>query len=146
MKLITLVIALLLAGCSVTPPTAHLNYSAMFVPPHHEPIVGNRVARYRVEVEPVMEWGKLETSLKLTSWGAQRWNRNVGNGIPDAWQDSDWSIEEWRHALTHKATYWIKPKFGIYSEYYKPLEHESWGGHGQEIHYYWLLGIRGRFN
>jgi hypothetical protein len=115
-------------------------------PPHHEPIVGNRVARYRVEAEPVVEWGKLETSLKLTSWGAQRWNRDIGHGT-DAWEESDWSVEEWRQAFTHTATVWIMPKLGVYSEYYQPIDrHEKWPGKGQETNYYWLVGIKGWIN
>ena len=88
---------------------------------------------------------RLEASVNLTAWGVQGWNRYVGNGT-DAWGDSDWGVEEWRHTVTTKVTYWLDPMFGLYSEYYTPVDRHNWNGHGQESNYYWLVGFRGRLN
>ena len=132
----------LLAGCGT--PTAHLNYSAAFVPPHHEPIV-NGVARYKVTAEPVIVVDKLRVGAEFTGWGSQTWQNSntVGHGF-DAWGNSDWSVEEWTKSVTYKVDYAITPKFGLYSEYYVPLG--EWRGHGLGTDYWWLVGIKGRIN
>lgn len=103
-----------------------LYVTATFAPPHNEPVAGDRVARYRAELEPALHLGWLDVEGKLSAWGVQKWRPSsvVGNGFPEAWV--------WPQRL------------GLFAEHYKPINRHSWGGHGMERHYYLLTGVRGR--
>jgi hypothetical protein len=125
-------------------PEFHGDYSLMFVPPKHEPVIGDKVARYRAEIMPSVLWGDVEIAAKLTAWGVQPWERGAV-GDPAQWADRDWEVEEWRYAYTLYGTYRINKHVGIYTEYYKPINSESWGrSYGNESNYSWLVGVRGR--
>lgn len=119
--------------------------SAQFAPPHNEPVVGDRVARYRSEATAVLRWGKLEWQPKLTAWGVQKWQPTdiVGHGN-DAWRNSDFGIETIRWSHTQTVKYHMTDSFALSSEYYMPLYRDTWGGHGLERHYYWLAGFEWR--
>lgn len=138
------IVATLLMPFQAKAADYHLSYSATFAPPHNEPVVGNMVARYRLQLEPSVEWEWLRYKLTATAWGCNEWRSDPGNGFPDAWEGSDWSVTEWRYSLTHRAT--VGPKrLGLFVENYMPLNRNSWGGHGMERHYYLLTGVGGEF-
>lgn len=121
-----------------------LRWNATFAPPHNEPVVGDRVARYRLHIEPGIEFKFLRYRLAINAWGVNHWRTSdtVGHGFPEAWEGSDWSVEEWRTSTTHRLELgpgWLH----FFTEYYLPLDRKSWGGHGMETNYYWLTGVGG---
>ncbi|MEZ4599175.1 MAG: hypothetical protein R2940_05245 [Syntrophotaleaceae bacterium] len=123
----------------------NLEYNITFAPPHNEPVVGDRVARYRVQLRPSVEFKYFRYNLKIDAWACNTWQSNdvIGNG-GDAWDNSDYSIEKWRIGFTHRAE--AGPKIiHLFTEYYVPYDNDSWGGHGMERHYYWLVGFGGKF-
>lgn len=128
-------------------PPFSLYVTATFAPPHNEPVAGDRVARYRAELEPALHLKWLDVEGKLSAWGVQKWRPSsvVGNGFPEAWRGSDWDVEAWRFSYTARATAWVWPqRLGLFAEHYKPINRHSWGGRGMERHYYLLTGVRGR--
>jgi hypothetical protein len=131
---------------SATPASARalsLKWNATLSPPHNEPVVGNRVARYRLQVAPHLDTRWLRYKLQANAWGVNRWQLTdvVGSGL-EAWSGSDWSVEEWRFSLLHRIE--VGPKYlGLFMEGYMPIDRFSWGGHGMERHYYWLIGFGG---
>ena len=80
----------------------NLELSAQFAPPHNEPVIGNRVARYRIQITPTLDWGIVHYRIEANAWGVNIWQRPnvVGHGVPEAWENSDWSVEEWRYTGT----------------------------------------------
>jgi len=122
-----------------------MKYSLTFAPPHNEPVVGNRVARYRISATPKFDTKYLTTELQIDAWGVQRWRPTsvIGNG-KEAWENSDWGVEEWRVGFTNRV--WVWPfetrKIGIFTEHYFP-QRKNWGRHGMETNYYWLVGFGG---
>jgi len=150
MKLKTVfTIAFLLAAlglhtlCYAGPTLNSLELSATMAPPHNEPVVGDRVARYRAELTTDVRWGCLQWEPKLTAWGVNQWRStaDIGNGS-DAWENSDYSIEKWRVSHTQNLSLWLTDYAALTTEYYMPLDRKSWGGHGLERHYYWLVGFK----
>jgi hypothetical protein len=123
----------------------YLQWNATFAPPHNDPVVGDRVARYRVQVEPNLEIGWLRYRLRFNAWGVNRWQSvdKVGGGL-DSWSNSDWSVEKWRLSLLHQAEFGPK-SIHLFVEYYQPIDSNDWKGHGLETHYYMLTGIGGIF-
>lgn len=124
-------------------PHFSLQWNATFAPPHNEPIIGNRVARYRLQVEPTVKFGWLRYRLMINAWGVNRWQQGcvVGDGM-SAWENSDWSVERWRFSFLQRAE--IGPKlFHVFVEDYQPIHARSWGGHGMETDHYLLVGIGG---
>jgi hypothetical protein len=138
-----ILILLLMPSLVFAGPT--LEWNATFVPPHHEPVVGDKVARYRLQVIPGYEMEYFRISLQLDAWGVQTWQPSsvVGHNW-QAYENSDWSVEEWRLGTTTRAE--AGPdKLHFYTEYYMPIDRKTWGGHGMERHYYWLVGFGGRY-
>ena len=120
-----------------------LNYNLTFSPPHNEPVVGNQVARYRLQLNPEITFKYARYDLEFDVWGTNQWRNGstVGNGS-EAWDNSDWSIDKYRLSLTHKVH--LGPEtLHIFTEYYMPIDRKSWGGHGMETNYYWLVGFGG---
>jgi hypothetical protein len=143
---IVLLLALSLAASAFAAPVLDDFYlTAEFAPPHNEPVVGDRVARYRSEAHLVMRWGNLEWHPKLTAWGVQKWRPSdiVGHG-EDAWRNSDFSVETVRWSHTQTLKYRMSESLAATTEYYMPLYRDTWGGHGLERHYYWLIGLEWR--
>lgn len=128
--------------------TLGVEYTGAIAPPHHEPVVGARVARYRYTLAPYASTKWAEARLTLTGWGLQKWRPSsvVGHGI-DAYRNSDYSIERLRHSVRLDVSIYptADKKFGLYSEFYKPLDRHSWPGHGHLTAYYWLVGFKGNF-
>ena len=123
-----------------------LKYNLTFVPPHNEPIVGSLVARYRAEITPTLQLGKyVHYELDLTTWGVNKWRTSevVGHGFPEAWEGSDWSVDEWRVSTTHRLILGAE-KFHGYVEGYRPIDGQSWGGVSMR-HYHLLVGFGGSF-
>ena len=140
-----LTILIILLPLSAQAYEVHLGWNAAMAPPHNEPVVGNKVARYRLQVKPSVEFKYFRYSLQVDAWGVNKWQpSSVVGHWPDSISGSDWSVEEWRVATTHRAE--VGPyKVHAYIEYYMPLDRHNWGGHGMERHYYTLIGIGGRF-
>lgn len=131
-----LIILPFLVGCSV-------GYNVSFAPPHNEPVIGNKVARYRVELAPTLTYKGFEYQVKGTAWGVNTWRRPADVGhFPDSWSHSDWTVDEWRYSVTQTATYWMGD-VGLFAEHYQPFGESDWGGHGLEDNYYLLMGVKG---
>jgi hypothetical protein len=138
--------ALLLPAQGVAQPFS-LHWNATTVPVNHEPVVGNLVARYRLQLEPRLDWGRLHYHLQANAWGGQKWRprHTLGEGFFEKYRNSDWSVETWRFSLLHRVHFDLfGDRLQLFSEYYKPIRRHEWGGHGMERHYYWLIGVGGR--
>lgn len=140
------VIAVLLAAAisTATAGTLSLEWRAAVVPPAHEPVVGDKVARYMIEITPQVETDYARAELTLRSWGVQTWRTPTVRGSGwEKYEDSDWGVEKWRTGMTARGE--LGPDvLHLYTEYYYPFDRKSWGGHGLERHYYWLVGVGGR--
>ena len=144
----TLIAALLLTSLSAQALDYDLglDYNLTFVPPHNEPIVGSKVARYRIQATPKLELGKyFRYEIDVTAWGVNDWRTSevVGHGFPEAWEGSDWSVDEWRFSMTHKVELGTD-KFHGYIEGYRPINGDEWGGVSMR-HYHLLVGFGGSF-
>ena len=146
--MIRLLAAVILTLALCVPANAfefHLDYIAAFTPPHNEAIVGNLVERYRVELEPSFKYKDLEVSLMWRAQGAQPWDSDAGNGISE-WDQSDWSVDEWRYSYTVTGIYRFTPMLGAYIRSYNPINKDDWGSSdGNETHYDVQVGLTGRF-
>lgn len=144
MKTLVMTFLLVLLSSTAYALETHLDWSATFAPPHNEPVVGSKVARYRVQVNPSVEHGWFKYSLNVDAWGRNTWQRSaiVGHGL-EAWENSDWSVEDWRFTMKHIVTAGPE-KFHVFVEYYTPIDKEKFGGHGMEENYYLLTGFAGR--
>jgi len=126
----------------------NVNWNFTFAPPHHEPVVGNRVARYRLYVEPEIHTKYADFSLISQTWFRQKWQPSVlvGHGI-EAWKNSDWGFDDTKTSVTFRTI--MSPfedkRVGLFVEYYMPLSRTTWGGHGMETNYYLLVGVGGKF-
>lgn len=120
-----------------------LTWNLTFAPPHNEPVVGDRVARYRLYLDPEWRGEYVRFATPITIWGVNTWqpSKVVGHGS-EAWSNSDWSVEKVRVAITPRLEIGSQ-RLHFYTEYYMPLNRKSWGGHGLERHYYWLTGFGG---
>lgn len=136
--LVLLLVPTLVAGADFS-----LGYNATFVPPHHEPVVGDRVARYRLQLVPMMESRWFDFTGNFNIWGVNEWQDSQTAG--DGWGDADWSIDKWRYSAMYQVTFYPfdTKTIGLFTEYYRPFHRHSWGGHGMERHYYWLIGLSG---
>jgi hypothetical protein len=116
--------------------SGNLKINTAFAPPHNEPVIGDMVARYRVQVSPSLDWGHVSYKLDINYWGVQRWQTPdvVGHGI-EAWENSDWSVDEWRYTgvgrvnvdLGDNAAFFVESKYS-----------EEFRGHDS---YYHLIGV-----
>lgn len=139
--LAALFILLCLAAPSYALNWPHIDQLAVdltFVPPHNEPVIYDLVARYRIR--PVFEWSwwRIRSRSELNLWGCNKWRTpdEVGHGIPDAWEGSDWSVQKWRWDARFEGAIEVAPHCDIYTEY------KIDGTVGK--HYYWLTGVRFR--
>lgn len=122
-----------------------LDWRAMFVPPAHEPVVGNKVARYLLEITPGWESEYFRLHAIVKAWGVNTWiPPDVRGHGWEKYENSDWSVEEWRISTTLKVE--IGPESLHFEvEYYRPRHNQTWGGHGMEKHYYLLAGVGGKY-
>jgi len=121
-----------------------LEYNFAFVPPHNEPVVGDKVARYRAQISPSLTTKWFRYHLDINAWLVNTWqSRDVVGNDWEAWRKSDWGVEDVRLSLLHRFS--VGPeKVGLFVENYQPIDRHSWGGQGMERHYYWLVGVGGR--
>ena len=140
-----LLLLVLVAPALAAPKIEDFYLTAEFAPPHNEPVVGDRVARYRSEAVLEVQWGRFTWRPTLTAWGVQKWQPTdiVGHGR-DAWRNSDFEIETVRWSHTQNLDFRLTDSVSITTEYYMPLYRDTWGGHGLERHYYWLIGAKWR--
>lgn len=149
LKILTSVLIVLMCATATLamPPVTldALEVSAEFVPPHNEPVIGDRVARYRAELTSSISWGRIQWEPKITAWGVNKWRSTatIGNGA-DAWRNSDYSVETWRVSHTQNLSIWLTDNVAVTTEYYMPLKRKEWGGHGLECHYYWMVGFKAK--
>lgn len=141
--IITLLLCLIAVPAIALPTLDHLDLEVTMAPPHNEPVVGDMVARYRGQLSADIRWGRVQWEPKLTAWGVNQWQSTavIGNGS-DAWGNSDYTIDEYRISHTQNLSIWITDHAALTTEYYMPLDRKSWGGHGLERHYYWLVGFK----
>lgn len=147
------IVSILLMLCCLAAPAAaseslrleQFTFDATFAPPHNEPVVGDRVARYRVQLAGDVRWWRFQWEPKLTAWGVNQWRSGatIGNG-GDAWDNSDYSVDKWRVSHTQNLNVWVTDHLALTTEYYMPIDRKDWGGHGLESNYYWLVGFRWR--
>jgi len=139
--LLGMLIALALTAGPAQGMSLDLNYSAAFVPPHNEPVVGNKVARYRIEMAPEIRFQYLQVSPTLTLWGVNTWVPR-DQQLSNRWRDDDWSVEEVRP--TFNLGIGLGPeRLQLFSEYFAPLGNWSQRGAGSFSSYWWLVGVRG---
>lgn len=143
--MVFLLLLVLVSPFVVLADQSTLDWSLTFAPPHNEPVIGDKVARYRLQLHP--EWSSkfVRFSPEINAWGVNTWQTSdvVGHGVPDAWENSDWSVETVRISMTTRVE--LGPEsIHLYAEHYMPINRESWGGHGLEQNVYFLLGIGGR--
>ena len=141
-----LIALILLFSAPATAVEYHLEWSAGFFQPHGEAVVGAYVARYQGKIKPEIEFDNFRLSSELTAWGLQTWQPSsvVGHGVPDAWENSDWTVEEWRYSSLTRVE--VGPdKIFVFIENYMPFDRHQWKGHGHLDNYYWLGGVGGRF-
>jgi len=125
----------------------HLAWNAVTFPPHNEAVVAGKVARYRLQATPSVEFKYFKYSLQVDAWGVNTWQPSsvVGNGIQN-WDQSDWSVEEWRLSTLQRVQVGSS-QLHLYVEAYMPISRDSdWsGGHGMETEYYNGVGVGGMF-
>ena len=123
-----------------------LKYNLTTVPVNHEPIVGDKVARYRLQITPVMQIGRLSHEVQTNIWGVNKWRPRsmLGQGVVEKYSNSDWTIENYRVSLMHTTKFdLVDKRIQLFSEYYYPIDRHSWGSNPSMRHYYWLIGISG---
>ena len=113
---------------------------ATFAPPHNEPVIGDLVARYRLRTVMQAHWQRLSFLGEVNLWGCQKWRipDKVGHGIPDAWEGSDWSVQEVRWDANYEVAFALAKHVDLFTEYKWEQEYR---GHNS---YYWLTGVRVR--
>jgi hypothetical protein len=111
---------------------------AAFAPPHNEPVIGDLVARYRLRTVMHAHWQRLSFLGEVNLWGCQKWRTpdQVGHGIPDAWEGSDWSVQEVRWDANYEVAFTLAQHVDLFTEYKWTQEYK---GHDS---YYWLTGFR----
>jgi len=122
-----------------------LKYNLTTVPVNHEPVVGDKVARYRLQITPAVQIGRLSHEVQTNIWGVNTWRPRsmLGQGFVEKYENSDWTIENYRVSLMHTTKFdLIDKRLQLFSEYYYPIDRHSWGGMSLR-HYYWLIGISG---
>lgn len=145
--IVAVILALMLATLA-TPAYAidlDLTYSAGFVPPHNEPVVGNKVARYRTQVGLDLEQGWLHLAPELTFWHVNTWVP-PDQQLSNRWRDDDWSIEETRPTMLLNIDIGPKDSPKLFSEYFAPLGNWSHSGSRNFSSYWWIVGVRGELN
>ena len=143
------IVLFLIIVCAVVPLTVlaieipsldQIAIDATFAPPHNEPVIGDKVARYRMRTVTQAHWWRMSVLAEVNLWGCNKWRTpdKVGHGIPDAWEGSDWSIEEVRWDANYEAALALSRHFDVFTEYKWTQEYR---GHDS---YYWLTGFRWR--
>jgi len=151
---IILTVAFVICSIGIVSPHAadlgkyvHLNrldFAVAFAPPHNEPIVGDKVARYKLEGNGGLLIGPVTFDVNAELWGLNQWDspNAVGHGFPDAWRNSRWGVETARLDWTMTLGYYLTKKTQAY------IEHNRWdyvGGAIPSSHiseYYWMVGLR----
>jgi len=121
----------------------HLDWNAAFAPPHNEPVVGNKVARYRLQLEPQVKLSCLRLTGQVNIWAVNTWTSRDSHESK-SWKHDDWSIEDLRY--TFKVRGDIGPeKLSLFTEYYQPINSADWGKGATSFgSYWWLVGVSGR--
>ena len=143
-SLLVLMLAAVMLPSSCSALNLDLTYSAAFVPPHNEPVIGNKVARYRATVGADLHNDRLRVQPELLVWGVNTW-QSGGSQKSSSWFDDDWSIEDVRPAFNLELDFGPE-NLHLYSEYYTPIGDWSRKGAGSFESYWWLVGVRGRLN
>ena len=82
-----------------------LEVGMAFAPPHNEPVVGEHVARYKIEGDAGIRIWRIDVDGNAKVWFLNRWDPPdvVGHGFPTAWENSRWGAESIRLDWTVKA-------------------------------------------
>jgi len=134
---------LLLCCVSARAVDLDLTWSAGFVPPHNEPVVGNKVARYRTTIGAELTQGWFYLNPELTFWHVNTWTP-ANTHVTSSWEHDDWSIEGTRPTLDLNLEIGPETMPHLYSEYFAPLGNWSQRGAGSFSSYWWIIGIKGR--
>jgi len=125
-----------------------LEVSAVFAPPHNEPVVQDMVARYKAEFDGgVRFWKRVTFDANARVWFLQEWRtpETVGHGFPEAWKGTDWNFERVR------MDYNLKLGVDVLGPVQVFVEHNKWdyltrakpSDHSSE--YYWMTGFRFKY-
>ncbi len=147
MKKLLTVLLLLVASNVHAIDLTRLEVSAAFTPPHNEPVIGNYVARYKVEGDAAIRAWRFTLDGNVKAWFLQNWRTPevVGHGFPDAWRGSDWGF----HSV--RLDYNVKLGFDIVRHLQAFVEHNKWGfvteapAGSKPSDYYWMTGFRYKF-
>lgn len=137
-KYSTFLLILLSGVASAGPELGDGSIQATFAPPHNEPVVGDRVARYRLRAEQAIDWGAFSLNGQYTAWGVQPWQRPhvVGHGL-DAWENSHWGVEQWRSEWSYQIRYRPMTHFNFFVEH----RNTDWSDVSPQGSYWNLFGI-----
>lgn len=113
--------------------------SLAFTPPHNEPVIGDYVARYKIEGNAGVRVWRFTLDTDVKAWFLQDWRppNVVGHGFPTAWRNSDWGFEKAR------IDYNAKLGFDLFGGWQAFVEHNRWSIIEEDRHdYYWMTGFR----
>jgi hypothetical protein len=116
-----------------------LHYEAGVYPDNNEIVVGDKIGRYKLSVEPKIETTYLTYTQTFDLYGVNTWQP------ADLDLATDWSAEEWRGTSTSRISVGPGPKFRVFSEYFTPLGDWSPKGATNLSSYWWLVGVEGDF-
>lgn len=116
-----------------------LSLGAGFYSPHGEQVVGDKVGRYRLDLQGEAEQDRLTMGARLYLFGVNTWQKPhiVGHGF-DAWDGSDWAVEDWRWEVQFRAGWKMTDRASLFYEHWRQ---EEFQGH-QSYSDLWGLRLR----
>lgn len=123
------------------------NVGVLFTIPHNEPVINDKVARYRLDHNiGVKLFNFVKINYKGDLWAVNTWRTPevVGHGFPDAWRGSDWTVEGWRYDYLVTAYMPVtssgRLNVGVEHNKYWWITPDATGGHASN--YWWQVGIK----
>jgi hypothetical protein len=123
---------------------------AFFTIPHNEPVVDDKVARYRLTGRIEVDLWRFRGEYEGILWGLNTWKTpdQVGHGFPDAWRGSDWNIERFKFYqnsalmfdITGEKNLWVRAEASQF--WYPDLPQGRLTGYENSSNYWLQLGIR----
>ena len=123
---------------------SRLELSAAFTPPHNEPIIQDKIARYKLEGDFGFRYWRIDLDVNTKVWFLNDWQTpdEVGHGFPTAWENTNWNFNGSRLDFNVKLGMRVYDRLQVFVEHYqyeylsgsKPASHAS--------EYYWMTGLR----
>jgi len=127
-----------------------IEVQSFFTIPHNEPVVDDKVARYRLTGKIEVDLWRFRGEYEGVLWGLNTWRTpdQVGHGFPDAWKGSDWNIERFKYYqntaamfdITGKKNLWIRLEGSQF--WYPDLPTGRIAGYENSSNYWWQFGFR----